>query len=189
MDTTKLKVILFLNIITVFMLVMLIMGCKFEKKQNSIVDDGEAVHSVEVVETVELTEEQQLEEYEEVEKVESAFYLSDYERQVVEKIVMGEAGGEPYEGQVLVAQCILNASLKDGIQPSEVRTKYKYSGWNENPSDDVKNAVSEVFDRGYKAVDEYILYFYAPKYARGTWHETQKFVIELGGHRFFAEWQ
>ena len=186
--STRIKAILFANIIVLFVFVMLVMGCAHEKNNNKVIDENETVQSAEVIEPVEPTEEQ-LEEYEEVEKVEPAFYLSDYERQVVEKIVMGEAGGEPYEGQVLVAQCILNASLKDGIQPSEVRTKYKYSGWNENPSDDVKNAVSEVFDRGYKAVDEYVLYFYAPKYARGTWHETQKFVIELGGHRFFAEWQ
>ena len=101
---------------------------------------------------------------------------------------MGESGSEPYEGQVLVAQCLLNACLKDGLQPSEVRTKYKYSGWNDNPTDSVKDVVSAVFDDGYKITDEYVLYFYAPKYSKGQWHETQRFVIELGGHRFFAEW-
>ena len=116
------------------------------------------------------------------------YYLSDDERRVVECIVMGEAGGEPYEGQILVAQCILNACKKDGLKPSQVRREYKYSGWNSNPSKSVKNAVSAVFDDGYKATNEYILYFYAPKYAKGRWHETQKFVCEVGGHRFFAEW-
>lgn len=118
----------------------------------------------------------------------SVFYLSDYERRVVECIVMGEAGGEPYEGQILVAQCLLNACKKDGLQPSQVRKEYKYSGWSSNPSKSVKNAVSAVFDDGYKATNEYVLYFYAPKYAKGKWHETQKFVCEVGGHRFFAEW-
>lgn len=119
---------------------------------------------------------------------EPSFLLSDYERWVAECIVMGESGSEPYDGQILVAQCIVNACLKDGLQPSEVRTKYKYSGWKQNPTESVKNAVSSVFDDGYRLVDEYILYFYAPKYSKGRWHETQRFVIEVGGHRFFAEW-
>lgn len=122
------------------------------------------------------------------EDIKPVFYLSDYERWVAECIVMGESKGEPYDGQVLVAQCILNACLKDGLQPSEVRTKYQYSGWDEELSDSVKNAVKEVFDDGYKVTEEFILYFYAPKHVSSRWHETQKFVTEVGGHRFFAEW-
>lgn len=121
-------------------------------------------------------------------KVEPLFYLSDYECWIAECVVMGESGIESYEGQVLVAQCLLNACLKDGLQPSEVRTKYKYAGWHENPTDSVKEAVSAVFDDGYRITDEPILYFYAPKYSKGKWHETQRFIIEVGGHRFFAEW-
>lgn len=115
------------------------------------------------------------------------FPLSDDERAVAEKIVMGEAGGEPYEGQVLVAQCLLNAAIKDGLQPSEIRTKYQYSGWNEEPSESVKLAVSDVFDHGYKVVDEPILYFYAPNIVKSNWHESLTFVIEVEGHRFFKE--
>ena len=117
------------------------------------------------------------------------FALSDYERMVVEYMVMGEAGGESYEGQVLVAQCILNAALKDGILPSEVRVEYQYSGWKENPTESVKEAVSAVFDDGYQITDEPILYFYAPKRCKSGWHETQRFITEVGGHRFFAEWE
>lgn len=117
-----------------------------------------------------------------------SFLLSNYERWIVECVVMGESGNEPYDGQILVAQCMLNACLKDDIQPSKVRTKYKYSGWKDKPTDSVKNAVSAVFDDGYRLTDEFILYFYAPKYSKGRWHETQRFVIEVGGHRFFAEW-
>ena len=119
---------------------------------------------------------------------EPVFFLSDYQRQVTECIVAGESMSEPYDGQVAVAECILNACLKDGLQPSEVRTKYKYSGWNDEPSESVKKAVSAVFDDGYKITDEFILYFYAPKYTTSKWHESQDFVMEIGGHRFFAEW-
>lgn len=120
---------------------------------------------------------------------EPVFYLSDYERWVAECIVMGESGNQPYEGQVLVAQCILNACLKDRILPSTVRVRYKYSGWHESPTESVKQAVSAVFDEGYQVTNEPILYFYAPKYAKGTWHETQCHVVTVGGHKFFKEWK
>lgn len=115
------------------------------------------------------------------------FPISDEERLVAEKIVMGEAGAEPYEGQVLVAQCLLNAAIKDDLEPSTIRTEYKYSGWNEEPSESVKRAVSAVFDEGYKYIDEPILYFYAPKLVKSDWHESLDFVIEYGNHRFFKE--
>ena len=35
------------------------------------------------------------------------YHLTDAERDVVERVVMAEAGGESFEGQMLVAQCIL----------------------------------------------------------------------------------
>lgn len=117
------------------------------------------------------------------------FELSDYERWVVECMVMGESGGESYIGKALVAQCILNACLREDTQPSVIRTTYQYSGWHEEPTDEVKDVVSAVFDEGYKVVDEPILYFYAPKYVYSEWHETQRHVITEGGHKFFARWE
>ena len=122
------------------------------------------------------------------EETEAYFYLSDQERYIVECIVMGEAGGEPYEGQVLVAQCILNGCIKEDVQPSKLRKMYRYSGYRTNVTQSVKKAVSAVFDDGYKITEEPILYFYAPKHSKGKWHETQCFVMEVGGHRFFKEW-
>ena len=124
-----------------------------------------------------------------VEEVEPYYYLSDEERAIVEKMVMGEAGTEGFDGQVLVAQCIVNAAMQDGITPSEVRVKYKYAGWHEEPSETVKQAVSAVFDEGYKLTDEFILWFYAPKYSAGKFHNTQRFVLEYLGHRFYAPWE
>lgn len=115
------------------------------------------------------------------------FGLTDYERYVAECIVMGEAAGESYEGKMLVAQCLLNACYKDDLKPSEVRIKYQYSGWNENPSEEVKSAVSAVFDERQTVTDEPILYFYAPKWCVSEWHETQEYVLTEGGHRFFKE--
>lgn len=155
-------------------------------KKVEIETDKEGDNKVEIKVIDDETEEEYVETT--IEETEPVFYLSDYERWVAECIVMGESEGESYEGQMLVAQCLLNACLRDGLQPSEVRVNYKYAGWNEKPSESVKNAVSSVFDDGRKVTEEFILYFYAPKYSKGKWHETQRFVIEVGGHRFFAEW-
>lgn len=106
---------------------------------------------------------------------------------VVERVVMAEAGGESFEGQMLVAQCILNAAEKRGVDPSEAVVLYSYTKSRPDPTQRVKDAVAAVFDRGETVVDEPILYFYNPALVTSDFHESQIFVIEEGGHRFFAE--
>lgn len=131
------------------------------------------------------------------------FYpLSNYERWLVESIVAGESGIEPYWGKVAVASCILNACLLEDKRPEEIQTMHSYAGWkpieefesecmmaygNTELADEVREAVSQVFDKGEVYSNE-ILWFYAPKYSRGNWHQTQKFVAEISNHRFYAPW-
>lgn len=122
--------------------------------------------------------------------------ITDDDRYVIERIVAGEAGHEPLLGKKAVAQCILNAMKQDDLTASEVRKTYQYSGWmKENfptnyPEDwtEVQQAVWCVFDSGEKVTEENILWFYAPKYSKGSWHNTQKFVVEISNHRFYAPW-
>lgn len=115
------------------------------------------------------------------------FYLSASERDTVERVVMAEAGGESFEGQMLVAQCILNAAEKEGVQPSEAVVIYSYTSSRPDPTQSVKDAVAAVFDRGEVAIDAPVMYFYNPALVTSDWHESQFFVAEVGGHRFFAE--
>lgn len=115
------------------------------------------------------------------------FYLSTSERDTVERVVMAEAGGESFEGQMLVAQCILNAAEKEGVQPSEAVVIYSYTSNRPDPTQSVKDAVAAVFDRGEVAIDAPVMYFYNPALVTSDWHESQIFVAEVGGHRFFAE--
>ena len=115
------------------------------------------------------------------------FYLSASERDTVERVVMAEAGGESFEGQMLVAQCILNAAEKEGVQPSEAVVIYSYTSNRPDPTQSVKDAVAAVFDRGEVAIDAPVMYFYNPALVTSDWHESQIFVAEVGGHRFFAE--
>ena len=122
------------------------------------------------------------------EPVPSFYYeLTAAERDLVERVVMAEAGGEPYEGQLAVAQCILNACLLDGLRPAQVVIKYKYTAARPMPTEAVKMAVRAVFDKGEEFIDPEVKYFYAPNLAKSAWHESQVYVCTIGSHRFFKE--
>ena len=141
-------------------------------------------------------------------------HLTDSERHVVESIVAGESGNQPFDGKKLVAQSIYNAMLRDNISPSQVRKQYSYSGYkdidefekeclkaygNTNTADECRQAVKEIFDNYSMPTDDFVLFFYAPAHSKGTWHENAKtlkpitYVNEdgsttnyIGGHKFFA---
>ena len=112
--------------------------------------------------------------------------LTAEERYEVERVVMAEAGSESREGIMAVAQCILNASEKEGVRPTEAIKMYKYTPNRKEPNEAVKEAVTAVFDNGETVTDEPILYFYA-NYIYSGWHEWQGFILQIGVHRFFAE--
>src|SRR5574344_2112437 len=120
------------------------------------------------------------------------FNLTEAERKTIQYIVAGEAKGEPMEGKMAVAQCILNGMVKSEWSAERVRIEYQYSGWddeleNANPEAwaEVVEAVSRVFDDGELISDKPIRYFYAPNYSDGKWHKTLEFAFEIFGHRFF----
>lgn len=132
----------------------------------------------------------------------SYYPITNEDRYVIEHIVAGEAGHEPLLGKMAVAQCILNAMTQDDLTASKVRETYQYSGrMKENfstnyPEDwaEVQQAVWRVFDNGEKVTEENILWFYSPANMNGgrggasSFHESQKFVVEISGHKFFAPW-
>ena len=113
------------------------------------------------------------------------YAITEDDMETLEHIVEGEAGGESYEGKLWVATCLRNAMEKDGLTAEQVRVSYQYSGWKENVSEETERAVAEVFERGNKTHDS-VLWFYAPEWCESEWHESQRFVEEIGGHRFFA---
>ena len=115
------------------------------------------------------------------------FELTAEERTLIEQVVSAESRGEPYDGQVAVAQCILNACLKDNIRPAAVLKKYHYTTARVEPTSSVRRAVAAVFDRGEGVTDEPIIYFYNPNLCESEFHESQTFVIEIKNHRFFKE--
>ena len=116
--------------------------------------------------------------------------LTNEERKVVECLVEGESGNQSLEGRILVAQCIYNAMVQDGLTPSQVRKKYKYVGWSDTPSEQSKEAVFAVFDRGEMGVEDNILWFctIASSKRPKSFHATQQLVVEVGNHRFYKPW-
>ena len=123
-----------------------------------------------------------------IEECTDDYPITEDDRETLEHIVEGEAGGESYEGKLWVATCLRNAMEKDNLSAEEVRVAYQYAGWSEKVSEDTKNAVKEVFVLGNKMHDS-VLWFYAPKWCNSEWHESQRFVAEIGSHRFFAPHQ
>lgn len=141
-------------------------------------------------------------------------HLTDSERHVVESIVAGESGNQPFVGKKLVCQAIYNGMLRDNMSPSQVIKQYSYDGYkdidefekeclkaygNTNAADECRQAVKEIFDNYSMPTDDFVLFFYAPAHSKGTWHENAKtlkpitYVNEdgsttnyIGGHKFFA---
>lgn len=110
--------------------------------------------------------------------------LSSYDRAKLERLVMGEAGSTGYYGASLVAQCIRDAMVRSNTTSiDEIISDYGYYGSTATePNSAVKEAVSFIFDQGGSAVNHRILVFYI---GQSAWHETQNFVTEYCGMRFF----
>ena len=115
-----------------------------------------------------------------------------YDFDYVVGVVAAESRGEPYEGQVAVAQCILETSKKTFLTPEEVvKMKNRYAS--RCKSEDEKNLVIDacidVFIHGEKALDEPIEYFYSTCGGFvSDWHENNlEYVATIGNHKFFKE--
>ena len=115
-----------------------------------------------------------------------------YDFDYVVGVVAAESRGEPYEGQVAVAQCILETSEKRMMTPEEVvkmKNRYASPCKTQEGKDLVMDACIDVFIHGEKAFDEPIEYFYS---TRGgfvsDWHENNlEYVATIGNHKFFKE--
>lgn len=120
-----------------------------------------------------------------------AIEVTGSDRDILERLVQGEAGNQGFIGAALVAQCIRDMYVTGGFTSVDsVRRNCGYSGsLKVEPSQTVKDAVSYIFDQGGYAVKHRILYFYAPKYSAGSFHNTQNNIINYKDHRFFDRWK
>lgn len=115
------------------------------------------------------------------------YILTDSERYEVAKIVTAEAAGEPLAGKMAICQCILQACEDDGIRPAEAAERYLYSTRRPEPTDEALLAVTYVFDFGLVVTTEPIKYFYNPDMVESPFHESQRYILTINKHRFYAE--
>lgn len=117
------------------------------------------------------------------------YELTDEERAMVERVVAAESRNQHLNGQMAVAQCVLNTAEAENMRPDEVvlqPNQYAPPAPPELVTKSVKQAVSAVFDHGIKITEEPIRFFYAPKFSPGTWHEANlEHVITIQDHKFF----
>lgn len=114
-----------------------------------------------------------------------AYALTGSERDLIERTVMHEAGWCPdYRLLILTAQCIRNGCERFDQTPHETFANFGYAAMSyANPRS--KKAVSDVFDKGLKCVDDDIYCYYNSTMVASAWHETQQLAIDIDGNRFF----
>ena len=114
-----------------------------------------------------------------------AYALTESERDLIERTVMHEAGWCPdYRLLILTAQCIRNGCELFDQTPHETFDNFGYAAMSyANPRS--KKAVSDVFDKGLKCVDDDIYCYYNSTMVASAWHETQQLSIDIDGNRFF----
>lgn len=110
--------------------------------------------------------------------------LSEYDRAKLERLVMGEAGSMGFNGCALVAQAIRDAMNRSNTSSIDtiISTYQYYAPTNKEPNQDVKDAVSYIFDQNGSAVQHRVLVFYT---GTSGWHETQIYITTCGNVRFF----
>lgn len=116
--------------------------------------------------------------------------LSDNDRKLLEKLVMGEAGSLGFTGCALIAQSVRDTMVLEGITSvSEIISRYNYSGSTSvKANSSAVEAVSYIFDQNGSAVQHRILYMYESSICSSPWHESQNFVVSYGSVKFFDKW-
>ena len=115
--------------------------------------------------------------------------LCEADKELACQIVMGEAGGEGFEGCCLVAQCLKDSMVFLNYNSiAEVQKKCQYDGFREEYSQTAKDAVEYIFDQNRSAVAHRILFFYATDLCTSEWHESQLYVLTRRNSKFFDMW-
>lgn len=126
-----------------------------------------------------------------VEEEENKYPITDDERELISRIIAAESRGEPLEGQIGVAQVILDRWIDKGGTLDEIILAPKqfadpYSGdLSEYPN--VWFATHLVFDLGHRIFEGPTLYFFNPKTSDPSQVEllrSYKMRGMIGNHEF-----
>lgn len=116
--------------------------------------------------------------------------LSDYDRDLLERLCMGEFGSGGFVGAALIAQSVKNAMCFDGYTSVyRIIEDYHYTGRTDIPgNEECKRAVRYIFDENHDAVQHRILYMYNPLLVDSEFHESQNYILTYEDVRFFDRW-
>ena len=116
--------------------------------------------------------------------------LSDSDRDLLERLCMGEFGSGGFVGAALIAQAVKNAICFDGYTSVKAVIKEcHYTGSTKiAPNEDCKKAVRYIFDQNKDAVQHRIMYMYNPSLVQSAFHESQNYIMTYQGVRFFDRW-
>lgn len=116
--------------------------------------------------------------------------LTDEDRDLLERLCMGEFGSGGFIGASLIAQAVKDAMCFDGFTSvADVITECHYTGDTDiGTNDECRQAVRYIFDENHDAVQHRILYMYNPSMVDSDFHESQNFILSYGGVRFFDRW-
>lgn len=116
--------------------------------------------------------------------------LTDEDRDLLERLCMGEFGSGGFIGAALIAQSVKDAMCFDGYATVEDVIKYcRYDGdTNRGTNADCVRAVRYVFDDDGDVVQHRIMYMYNPYLVQSAFHESQNYILSYQGVRFFDRW-
>nr|WP_188376830.1 cell wall hydrolase [Halobacillus andaensis] len=115
---------------------------------------------------------------------------SEYEKDLLARLIEAEAEGESYEGKVAVATVVLNRVESDRFPDTihnVIHDGYQFSpvlngSINQPASEESKRAVNEAF--AYQGYDQGSLFFYNPDKADSSYLESQEVTTIIGNHVF-----
>ena len=113
-------------------------------------------------------------------------FLTDDDRELIAKTVMREFGDGGYTACCLQAQAFRDAMVYSHASAEYTYQYFQYDAYPlvEVPSSECYAAVDFIFG-GNMAVPHRVLCMYSPEYVYSAWHESQTFVVEYNGIRFF----
>lgn len=116
--------------------------------------------------------------------------LTEEDRDLLERLCMGEFGSGGFIGAALIAQAVKDAMCFDGYPTVESVIKgCRYDGRTDVGTNDAcRMAVRYIFDDNGEAVQHRIMYMYNPYLVRSAFHESQNYILSYKNVRFFDRW-
>lgn len=114
--------------------------------------------------------------------------LTDEDRDLLERLCMGEFGSGGFIGAALIAQSVKDAMCFDGYPTvASVIENCHYTGSTKiGTNQECIQAVSYIFDENKDAVQHRIMYMYNPDMVQSAFHESQNYILTYQTVRFLT---